>query len=92
MRPLKVMPPYISEADLANELLGDRAKEWRALAKKLERDAGFPTIDTVFGRRYWPAVRVWLDRRYGIPIGNDDEDEWRPSSKRRGRGFGKRNV
>ncbi|MFB0691948.1 winged helix-turn-helix domain-containing protein [Agrobacterium pusense] len=29
--------------------------------------AGFPQPDPLFAdRRYWPAVRVWLDRRYGI--------------------------
>jgi hypothetical protein len=29
--------------------------------------AGFPSKDPLFAdRRYWPAVRAWLDRRYGL--------------------------
>lgn len=90
-RSLKEMPPYISEEDLAKELLGERAKEWRALAKQLERDEGFPAIDPLFGRRYWPLVRAWLDRRYGVPSKHNPPEESSSSSRaRHRRGFGRK--
>lgn len=55
------MSLYLSEAEIAREILGTkRAHEWRALADILERD-GFPKVDPIFGGRYMPAVRAWLD-------------------------------
>ncbi len=65
-RPLKEMPLYPSEAEIARELLGNaRGVEWRSLAQVLERQ-GLPRVDPTFGARYWPAVRAWLDRRNGV--------------------------
>ncbi|WP_313901206.1 hypothetical protein [Methylobacterium sp. J-048] len=38
-----------------------RAKVWPGLAVVLER-SGLPRVDVMFGGRYWPAVRAFLDR------------------------------
>lgn len=63
------MPFFPPEREIAREVLGPgRVAEWRALAVILER-RGMPQIDPVFGARYWPAVRVWLDRRNGLGPG-----------------------
>lgn len=56
---------YLSEAELAARL-GVPKDEWDAIAPKLER-RGLPAPDPVFGgRRYWPAVKAYLDRRNGL--------------------------
>lgn len=47
--------------------------------------AGFPQPDPLFGnRRYWPAVRAWLDRRYGFNVADingpyppDEVEPWK---------------
>jgi hypothetical protein len=56
------MPLYPTEARIAREVFGDGAHldEWKGLAVVLEREK-MPKIDPLFGRRYWPAVKVWLD-------------------------------
>ena len=65
-RPVREMPLYPSETEIATELLGaGRSDEWRGLATVLERQ-GLPRPDPAFGARYWPAVRAWLDRRNQI--------------------------
>lgn len=86
-RPLKDMPLYPSEEDIARELLGPgKAEQWRGMAPILER-RGLPPIDPMFGRRYWPAVRAWLDHRHGIgtmgvPTIPDGEENWSCLNKR----------
>jgi hypothetical protein len=52
---------YLSESEIARLVLGaKRVSEWRGIAAILERD-GFPKVDPLFGGRYAPAVRAWLD-------------------------------
>jgi hypothetical protein len=52
---------YLSEPEIARFVLGPkRITEWRGIAAILERD-GFPKVDPLFGGRYAPAVRAWLD-------------------------------
>ena len=56
---------YLTEAQIAHRL-GVKAEEWRATAVVLER-TGLPKPEILFGnRRYWPAVRSFLDRRYDL--------------------------
>ena len=56
---------YKTEIEIAR-LLGVGEKRWRATARVLER-AGLPLGDPLFaGRRYWPAVKAFLDRRHGL--------------------------
>ncbi len=52
------------EAEIARRL-SQTPVEWAAKAKVLERD-GMPKIDPVMGGRFWPAVKAFFDRRYGL--------------------------
>lgn len=76
----QVGPLYATEEEIASAVLGPgRLEEWRALAIVWER-SGLPRIDAETGRRYYPAVKAWLDRKYGlttaapaaIPDGRED--------------------
>ena len=59
---------FLTEGEIAARV-GMTAAEWVSTAAVLER-SGLPVKDNLFGnRRYWPAVKAWLDRRAGI--GND---------------------
>ena len=80
-RPVREMPLYPTEAEIGRELFGSvRWSEWRAIAPILERK-GLPQIDPLFGARYWPAVKAFLDRRNGlsttpIPSTVDGKENW----------------
>jgi hypothetical protein len=50
------MPLYPTEAQIARAVLGERAKEWRHIAKVLEDKEGLPRINELMGGRFWPAV------------------------------------
>lgn len=70
---------YCAEREIARRL-GIPIDEWRALAVVLERE-GLPIVDPLFGRRYWPAVKAFLDRRAGITASNvaavpDGKENW----------------
>jgi hypothetical protein len=56
---------YKTDTEIA-ELVGVGEKKWRANARVLEK-SGLPAGDPLFaGRRYWPAVKAFLDRRNGL--------------------------
>ncbi len=56
---------FVTEAQCA-ERLGLSLEQFK-IALIAATKAGFPMKDPLFGdRRYWPAVRIWLDRRYSI--------------------------
>jgi len=57
-------PLYMTEAEIA-KAIGISDKRFREVALVWERD-GFPRKDPQIGRRYWPAVRAWLDRRHNM--------------------------
>ena len=59
---------YISEDEIASRV-GVGRKRWRSLAATLERD-GLPKRNPVIGKRYWPAVRSFLDRMEGVGQGS----------------------
>lgn len=43
-------------------------KHMRKILPGLESNYGFPRKQPLFGdRRYWPAVKAWLDKRNGLP-------------------------
>ncbi|WP_336801443.1 hypothetical protein [Kaistia sp. MMO-174] len=70
---------YLFEIEVAQRV-GVSEKAWRRLAPVLERD-GLPRKDALIGKRYWPAVRAWLDRRHmthgTIPTSaQDGEENW----------------
>ena len=73
---------FPSEVEVARRL-SQSPTDWRAKASVLERD-GLPRIDPIMGGRYWPAVREWWNRRYGLsnvevsqPDGEEDLDALR---------------
>ena len=55
---------FLCEDEIARRL-GQKAGEWSAKATILERH-GLPRVDPLMGGRYWPAIRAFWDRRYGI--------------------------
>lgn len=55
---------FLREDEIAQRL-GQTSGEWKAKASVLERH-GLPRIDPLMGGRYWPAIRAFWDRRYGI--------------------------
>lgn len=73
-------PLYKTEGQIA-ALVGVSTDDWKAIAVVWEKD-GFPVADPQTGKRYWPAVKAWLDRRHGVghseptlvPDGVEDHD------------------
>jgi hypothetical protein len=71
---------YLTEDAIADRV-GVTAEKWHENARVLER-AGLPKPDPLFdGRRYWPAVKAFLDRRNGIggassALAPDGEENW----------------
>ncbi|MEJ1934173.1 hypothetical protein WDZ92_28595 [Nostoc sp. NIES-2111] len=70
---------FPSEAEIARRL-SQTPQEWRAKVRGLERD-GFPKIDPIMQGRFWPAVKAYWRRRYGLtkitvsqPDGGEDLD------------------
>ncbi|WP_020178050.1 hypothetical protein [Methylopila sp. M107] len=52
------------DAEIATRLsIGE--DKFRRIVPALEKN-GFPTRDVVMGRRYWPAVVAFWNRRYGV--------------------------
>lgn len=75
------VPLFVSDGELA-AMLGCGAAKARAAIRALERE-GFPRADPLFGGRYLPAVRAFLDRRAGIaaqssplPLAIDGAEKW----------------
>lgn len=63
-KPTELHPSCLfpGEPEIAKLILGPtRAKMWPSLAIVLER-RGLPKVNPQFGGRYWPKVRVFLDR------------------------------
>ncbi|RAX40752.1 winged helix-turn-helix domain-containing protein [Rhizobium tropici] len=76
---------FVTDAQCAERL--GLTTEVLATALPALTKAGFPMRDPLFAnRRYWPAVRAWLDRRYGMgkddgmlraPPGLDEPEPWK---------------
>lgn len=61
---------YITDAELIRRM-GVPEKKARHVIRSLDADrlSGFPRKDPFFGgRRYWPAVRAYLDRRNRVNV------------------------
>jgi hypothetical protein len=56
---------FPSESEIARLILGANAARWPELAKVEER-CGLPRIDPLYGGRYWPAVKAYLDNKHGV--------------------------
>jgi hypothetical protein len=55
---------FPSENEIARRL-SQNPRDWPAKAAVLERH-GLPRVDPMMGGRYWPAVREFWNRRYGL--------------------------
>ncbi|HZH50297.1 MAG TPA: hypothetical protein VEZ16_00295 [Microvirga sp.] len=75
------MPLYPTEDQIAQAVLPPgNVKSWDGIAAVLEK-RGFPKVDPLFGGRYWPAVKAFLDRRHGLADATpakepDGEENW----------------
>lgn len=59
---------YLTDAELVRRL-GVPEKTLRPMLPGLEKDYGFPKKSALFGdRRYWPAVKAWLDVHHGLNV------------------------
>lgn len=72
---------FMTDAEVA-KAVGLPTNEFKATVIVLQR-SGFPSPDPVFNnRRYWPAVKAFLDRRYGLDGSTkmltkpDGEENW----------------
>lgn len=60
---------YLTDAELIRRL-GVPEKIARAAIGQAESKGGFPAKQKLWGgRRYWPAVKAWLDKNNGLPQG-----------------------
>ena len=68
---------YLTDAELIRRL-GVPEKVLRPMLPLLEKDYNFPKKSALFGgRRYWPAVKAWLDKYNGLTM-----DAFLPKTKR----------
>lgn len=89
---LASMPLFPSDREIATALYGADRKAAEAFLTRipyLEND-GFPRASAVYGRRYWPAVKAYLDARLGVrteslPQAEDGVEVWDEQTKRRAR-------
>lgn len=59
---------YLTDAELIRRI-GVPEKTMRSMLPGLETNYGFPKKSPLFGdRRYWPAVKTWLDRHNGLTM------------------------
>ena len=59
---------YLLDAELIRRL-GVPEKTMRSMLPGLEKNYGFPKKSPLFGgRRYWPAVKAWLDKHNGLTM------------------------
>lgn len=59
---------YLTDAEMIRRL-GVPDKIVRPILPTLETKHGFPRKQALFGgRRYWPAVKIWLDRHNGLIV------------------------
>jgi hypothetical protein len=60
---------YLKDSELIRRL-GVPDKAFRAILPALETKYNFPRKQPFFSqRRYWPAVKAWLDKHNGLIMG-----------------------
>lgn len=68
---------YLTDAELIRRL-GVPDRVFRGILPNLETKFGFPPKQPLFGgRRYWPAVKAWLDKHNGLTVGNSEPQRGR---------------
>ncbi len=60
-----ITPLYMNDDQIGKLVLGADAKSWPDIAAALEKE-GLPRIDPLTGKRYYPAVRQFLDVRNNL--------------------------
>jgi hypothetical protein len=71
-------PLYVSDKEIVRRL-GLPVNSGRAMLRALAADPRFPKPDKMLGdKRYWPAVKLFLDRRNGVTIGVPPNHRGRP--------------
>ena len=59
---------YLTDAELIRRI-GVPENVLRPILPTLEAKHGFPRKQALFGgRRYWPAVKTWLDKHNGLIV------------------------
>lgn len=59
---------FLLDSELVRRL-GVPEKTLRPILPELENKHGFPKKQALFGgRRYWPAVKSWLDKHNGLMV------------------------
>jgi hypothetical protein len=72
---------FVTDAELIRKL-GVPEKHARRVIQALDenRPSGFPPKQTLWAdRRYWPAVKAWLDKNYGL----SEQEQTLPGPPRR---------
>ncbi|KAB2664179.1 winged helix-turn-helix domain-containing protein [Brucella tritici] len=79
---------FMTDGEIA-KMLGLPHKHCQPALRALEKE-GLPLPEPLFeNRRYWPAVRAFFDRRYGLldplspPPALDGEEKWASKTKSR---------
>ncbi|WP_441253848.1 hypothetical protein [Bradyrhizobium sp. 613_E4_N2_2] len=78
--PTHDMPLYPTEAQISRAVLGDRAKDWKRIAKVLEDKEGLPKIKELMGGRFWPAVVAFFYGWQCVPM-SGSIPEYAPPSR-----------
>lgn len=70
---------FLTDTEI-RERLNIPERRWRPAVQHFERQ-GFPRVDPLVGKRYWPAVENWLLRRYADGPDTrdaepDEEENW----------------
>lgn len=66
-------PLYVMDAEIGRRL-GINEKDWPRVRCQFEIE-GMPRKDPVVKKRYWPAVKLWLDQRHAFD-GPDGKENW----------------
>jgi hypothetical protein len=81
---MKPAPLFVTDAEIA-ALVGLTKAQWQIAALALEKGGLIPPDPLFENKRYWPAVKAYLDRRanLGIALGaggtnpaRDGEEQW----------------
>jgi hypothetical protein len=89
-RTIDQLPLFSDDESIGEAVLGrERAREFKGIATLLEQE-GMPTISPVFGGRYVPSVKVFLDTIQGVgsvlPLKEDGrEGQWSSRKERKAR-------
>lgn len=88
---LDKLPLFASDQEIAEAVVGKtHARKWiRERLPMLEKQPGFPKIDSVHGGRAVPLVRLFYANYLGLPRGGiqladgqENEGAWRRSRRR----------